>query len=75
MVKRKDRIVLKYLGQHDEQWSCVPARDLTEMDIAYIEEVIRGPSTEDIVRVAETMDGKPLYVRVESVPKEEVEEV
>lgn len=68
--KGEGPVVLEYMGEYEEQWSCVPARDLTQEDIDYIVNVVRGPSVEDILRMARTFVGGPLYVRVEE--KQEV---
>ena len=73
MAATADRIVLKYLGQHGEQWSCVPARDLTQADLKHITKALRGPDAADILRTAETVYGTPLYAEVKETPKVKAE--
>ena len=62
------KIVLKYLGDGSQSWSCVPPRDLTQADLDYIEEISHDKLT--ILEYARFPTGAPLYREVKSKKQE-----
>ena len=67
-----DEIVLKYMGDGSQSWSCVPPRDLTQADLDRVEEISHDKAT--ILKHARFPTGEPLYMTVKNQKKVEVKE-
>ena len=55
-------IVLRYMGDGTQAWSCVPPRDLTQEDLENVEAISHDKAT--ILEFARFADGRPLYEEV-----------
>lgn len=62
-----DKIVLKYMGDGSEVWSCVPPRDLTQADLKRVKEISHDQAT--ILEFARFSTGEPLYMTVADYKK------
>ena len=62
-----DKIVLKYMGDGGDCWSCVPPRDLTQADLDQVKEISHDKAT--ILEFARLSTGEPLYMTVADYKK------
>jgi len=67
-----DEIVLKYMGDGSQSWSCVPPRDLTQADLDRVEEISHDKAT--ILKLAILPTGEPMYMTVKKQKTGEVKD-